>query len=341
MLTMVGGTDAVSTHSRPKAAGVAIAATVTREQFQHTAARRRLAKEAKELASQPGFNTQPPEGGWARSCFTDGGIGMVSTHSRPKAAGGAVWFWTNWIRPFQHTAARRRLENCPLWRCEAVRFQHTAARRRLALYCLRHQPSKNVSTHSRPKAAGHPAGRRYRQRRRFNTQPPEGGWVKSETQRINKSRFNTQPPEGGWECLKRKDGSLPGFNTQPPEGGWVFRLMLYRANYGFNTQPPEGGWAHNRLLFDCRRPVSTHSRPKAAGWRCWLCRTRCRSFNTQPPEGGWHYGQERQTVAGCFNTQPPEGGWDMAAQVSGITAVSTHSRPKAAGHKIQETRLNQ
>ena len=33
--------------------------------FQHTAARRRLAKIATKAQTASGFNTQPPEGGWA------------------------------------------------------------------------------------------------------------------------------------------------------------------------------------------------------------------------------------------------------------------------------------
>ncbi len=55
----------VSTHSRPKAAG--LTQTVRPIQLR-------------------GFNTQPPEGGWlvARIVLVDG---IVSTHSRPKAAG--------------------------------------------------------------------------------------------------------------------------------------------------------------------------------------------------------------------------------------------------------------
>ena len=32
-----------------------------------------------------------------------------------------------------------------------------------------------------------------------------------------------------------------------------------------------------------------------------------------------------------FNTQPPEGGWQIAEPPQATDAVSTHSRPKAAG----------
>ena len=77
-------------------------------------------------------------------------------------------------------------------------------------------------------------------------------------------------------------------------------------------------------------------------------------FNTQPPEGGWIAVNLVASVVACFNTQPPEGGWclrlwsvrlrsqfqhtaarrrlgeDIAKQAM-REAVSTHSRPKAAG----------
>ena len=101
-----------------------------------------------------------------------------------------------WI-PFQHTAARRRLgakTRC----CPAPNsFQHTAARRRLAttsrpargaesfntqppeggwkVQALR-QLGIDVSTHSRPKAAGARRSLKPRRAACFNTQPPEGGW---------------------------------------------------------------------------------------------------------------------------------------------------------------------
>ena len=55
--------------------------------FQHTAARRRLAQSYKIVSKLSSFNTQPPEGGWD---FKTGSniVTLVSTHSRPKAAGG-------------------------------------------------------------------------------------------------------------------------------------------------------------------------------------------------------------------------------------------------------------
>ena len=149
--------------------------------FQHTAARRRLADSACRFLAAACFNTQPPEGGWvgradgvevAGACFNtqppEGGWGetlfqnkaerVVSTHSRPKAAGmrvmrgrSACWSFNTqppeggWARPC--TAGR-----------SGKRFQHTAARRRLG----------GITQTPYIKQAG------------FNTQPPEGGWSPSQ-----------------------------------------------------------------------------------------------------------------------------------------------------------------
>ena len=121
---------------------------------------------------------------------------------------------------FQHTAARRRLL------CRDVRqsidrsfntqppeggwvsrsslstrrleFQHTAARRRLVAHRVPAARNGQVSTHSRPKAAG-----------ACQTRPCP-----------HISGFNTQPPEGGWSTLYKIALFVLGFNTQPPEGGW-------------------------------------------------------------------------------------------------------------------------
>ena len=123
-------------------------------EFQHTAARRRL--------DLPG-------------CFSYGDT-IVSTHSRPKAAGGAlvrklmaiVCFNTQppeggWlcrivafdvVMTFQHTAARRRLERLPS-RCLITACFNTQPPEGGWRYQYRRQGHQGrVSTHSRPKAAG-------------------------------------------------------------------------------------------------------------------------------------------------------------------------------------------
>ena len=54
--------------------------------FQHTAARRRLAVKTDVCIPIGSFNTQPPEGGWDL-LLIPAYVLLVSTHSRPKAAG--------------------------------------------------------------------------------------------------------------------------------------------------------------------------------------------------------------------------------------------------------------
>ena len=74
----------------------------------------------------------------------------------------------------------------------------------------------------------------------------------------------------------------------------------------------------------------TAARRRLARWS--VSNGRRSSFNTQPPEGGWAGVLSRQQRRDGFNTQPPEGGWTkMTVRIKGVTVVSTHSRPKAAG----------
>ena len=126
--------------------------------FQHTAARRRLASQIASIIR--------------KDC-------AVSTHSRPKAAGQKGGKVTQVHQTFQHTAARRRLD----------------------CFILHKKFKEYVSTHSRPKAAGFAASRQGQGKCRFNTQPPEGGWVLPNAIKRFRHGFNTQPPEGGWPAI--------------------------------------------------------------------------------------------------------------------------------------------
>ena len=183
--------------------------------FQHAAARRRLSKPAANNDPNNGFNTQPPEGGCPKprspspSCrcfntqppeggctsfFTDIKSLIVSTRSRPKAAGikpvgRKLYEW------FQHAAARRRLfwPKPALPDLQGFNTQPPEGGCQLA---AQFNLGSGVSTRSRPKAAGkpprphpldvsfqHAAARRrlaspltpFRFPGGFNTQPPEGG----------------------------------------------------------------------------------------------------------------------------------------------------------------------
>ena len=227
----------VSTHSRPKAAGITALRGVFYWRFQHTAARRRLCLSSIRWWLMRSFNTQPPEGGWAASHL-------------PKAAKIA----------FQHTAARRRLthQHRPFgmgkrfntqppeggWDCRfqfaADRlFQHTAARRRLACYrgaIL----AAGVSTHSRPKAADkmHSLLRDRRVVSTHSRPKAAGHWV----WRVSSS------------ALFQHTAARRRLRVKP---------VHLSCLHGFNTQPPEGGWP-SACAVRPNVPVSTHSRPKAA-----------------------------------------------------------------------------
>ena len=143
----------VSTHSRPKAAGIVLFGIITVFLC---------------------FNTQPPEGGWLGYLYGHYAV-VVSTHSRPKAAEFVICTCIIVTR-FQHTAARRRLERRQnLYRpCHPV---STHSRPKAAgIGKMAKQAMAIVSTHSRPKAAGRPEDVDNIHIIGFNTQPPEGGW---------------------------------------------------------------------------------------------------------------------------------------------------------------------
>ena len=70
--------------------------------------------------------------------------------------------------------------------------------------------------------------------KRFNTQPPEGGWFASIkigipiTQVSTHSRLKAAGRQA--DSKTSKDG---GFNTQPPEGGWLKKDFLNVSEYWF------------------------------------------------------------------------------------------------------------
>ena len=147
----------VSTHSRPKAAGLIL---------------------TEEGNNEYCFNTQPPEGGWTVKTYR--AIRHRSFNTQPPEGGWRTfWHATNCPKKFQHTAARRRLDRYQIDTIKTSMFQHTAARRRLGPKIEQSGSSVNVSTHSRPKAAGPLHWLELRGFTSFNTQPPEGGWFRA------------------------------------------------------------------------------------------------------------------------------------------------------------------
>ena len=143
----------VSTHSRPKAAGVAILYRSLNLWFQLTAARRRLDRNMGQHRHRFGFNSQPPEGGWRLG--KQGQLVHQRFNSQPPEGGWAQKpARKSSAKMFQLTAARRRLDAGSYSRADPQLFQLTAARRRL----------------------GTVTGTSVYIERRFNSQPPEGGW---------------------------------------------------------------------------------------------------------------------------------------------------------------------
>ena len=118
----------------------------------------------------------------------------------------------------------------------------------------------------------------------------------------------------------------------------VNHLLKRLWKHCFNTQPPEGGW-NDKGEKHAVGDVSTHSRPKAAGF--WVVNfpilPRC--FNTQPPEGGWveQFNQAFLVVFVSTHSRPKAAGaYTFSFKSSNV--VSTHSRPKAAGIKARTHR---
>ena len=78
-------------------------------------------------------------------------------------------------------------------------------------------------------------------------------------------RFNTQPPEGGWASSLMALIRVICFNTQPPEGGWYIRIASMIKVVMFQHTAARRRLVKQAIYERYGDPVSTHSRPKAAG----------------------------------------------------------------------------
>ena len=166
-----------------------------------------------------GFNTQPPEGGWHNAAGSS--VHHDSFNTQPPEGGWKLLrrAWT------------RRV-------CFNTQPPEGGWAGNFWAYCI-----GQVSTHSRPKAAGrvitsfvaascvfqHTAARRRlgRPEKRlhtaagFNTQPPEGGWERGRTLLLGKGKVSTHSrPKAAGTVKSSKVCNHDCFNTQPPEGGW-------------------------------------------------------------------------------------------------------------------------
>ena len=191
-------------------------------------------------------------------------IGIVSTHSRPKAAGRlqadmaklARCFNTQppeggWqilyiagfgVILFQHTAARRRLAMVCVFVGAAVLFQHTAARRRLVNHVAIAAAVTGVSTHSRPKAAGclgiHPLGFCFVS---THSRPKAAGTVERFCKAASFVSTHSRPKAAGSSALIGPYG-VSGFQHTAARRRLGATSRFKAKQSSFNTQPPEGGW---------------------------------------------------------------------------------------------------
>ena len=147
--------------------------------FQHTAARRRLAKQEKPAQEAV----------------------KVSTHSRPKAAGACLQHALNRCRVSTHSRpkAAGKIEDLAMTKKSVSTHSRPKA---AGLKSLQSSKPNSVSTHSRPKAAGKLLNNLPGDLKCFNTQPPEGGWGCPPAVVASPDGFNTQPPEGGWDSYR-------------------------------------------------------------------------------------------------------------------------------------------
>ena len=258
----VGGT--VSTRSRPKAAGIAKTDSLPSSLFQHAAARRRLDDVDVAVIAQIKVSTRSrPKAAGLYYCYIEYSK-VVSTRSRPKAAG--VNF--GYIATAQVSFNTQPPEGgwpCALigWQTSTT-FQHAAARRRLGSKSKTAAQKADVSTRSRPKAAGVcDRTQLFQFQVSTRSRPKAAGLLRLESILIHLF----QHAAARRRLVPIRSLFVPYFDvstrSRPKAAGRQIPTENTEIN-SFNTQPPEGGWKGTPQPSDTDR-VSTRSRPKAAG----------------------------------------------------------------------------
>ena len=160
---------------------------------------------AARLSPLVGFNSQPPEGGWAFQTAFQTALAV-----------------------FQLTAARRRLDQYANGAANPYGFQLTAARRRLGWKAVEH-PSHHRFNSQPPEGGWRQPSGQYAQQRCFNSQPPEGGWLHIISTHHIVKRFQLTAARRRLGPPRRIPQShAPRFNSQPPEGGWPWARINNR-----------------------------------------------------------------------------------------------------------------
>ena len=169
---------------------------------------------------------------------------MVSTHSRPKAAGSGGHLYGKVVDSFNTQPPEGGWPAFPTSVLPTWSFQHTAARRRLESTSPSSMVPCIVSTHSRPKAAG-----------RVGSKDATKALVST----------HSRPKAAGSNAFSIDCCISVSTHSRPKAAGPKDGCVGYSDTVCFNTQPPEGGWTDTVLPCIYRKRVSTHSRPKAAG----------------------------------------------------------------------------
>ena len=171
--------------------------------------------------TSPSFNTQPPEGGWVISSFRPSLIDCFNT--QPPEGGwriGRPFLAALWL--FQHTAARRRLGDGVVAFGKARQVSTHSRPKAAGQAFLLLPPVLRVSTHSRPKAAGIPADRVMGVYEVSTHSRPKAAGVGGVGCRYGGRLFQHTAARRRLADLRPRDETMARFNTQPPEGGWPY-----------------------------------------------------------------------------------------------------------------------
>ena len=186
---------------------------LSHNQFQHTAARRRLAPVSDVDRTMGSVSTHSRPKAAGQSKLQQPAQKAVSTHSRPKAAGVTNPQNPKATEVSTHSRPKAAGSAFSCMRGGNLLFQHTAARRRLGCVRTLECQSYHVSTHSRPKAAGFIFRRVLFSARGFNTQPPEGGWNTSSPRNTRQTSFQHTAARRRLETIHEKICRRNGVST--------------------------------------------------------------------------------------------------------------------------------
>ena len=146
---------------------------------------------------------------------------------------------------------------------------------------------KRISTHSRAKAAGKSTPTNSVIQKYFNSQPREGGWLKTAVKLIGAPIFQLTAARrrlGTWLKSANRLYQISTHSRAKAAGqcGWGCEDWIQISTHSRAKAAGQVG----RICYQTHA-ISTHSRAKAAGWPASTGAGACVDFNSQPREGGW------------------------------------------------------